>query len=90
MKKKVKILLFLNVYIFIISGMIVYAHSGRTDANGGHCDRSTGTYHYHTGEYAGRSHSPTPTPVPAKKSKQRIVGKGILGMIIVSFAYSLI
>ena len=35
----------------------VFAHSGRTDANGGHWDRSTGTYHYHTGEYAGQSSS---------------------------------
>ena len=50
--------------------MIVYAHSGRTDVNGGHWDRSTGTYHYHTGEYAGRSHSPTPTPVPAKNQNK--------------------
>lgn len=90
MKKKIKISLFLSVYIFIISGMIVYAHSGRTDANGGHWDRSTGTYHYHTGEYTGRSHSPTPTLLPAKKSKQGIVGKGIIGMIAVSFGYSLI
>ena len=23
------------------------AHSGRTDANGGHNDNKTGTYHYH-------------------------------------------
>lgn len=27
----------------------VFAHSGRTDANGGHWDRKTGTYHYHNG-----------------------------------------
>lgn len=27
----------------------VFAHSGRTDSNGGHWDRSTGTYHYHSG-----------------------------------------
>ena len=25
----------------------VYAHSGRTDANGGHYNRQTGEYHYH-------------------------------------------
>lgn len=25
-----------------------FAHSGRTDANGGHWDRKTGTYHYHS------------------------------------------
>lgn len=33
------------------------AHSGRTDANGGHWNHATGEYHYHTGEYAGRSSS---------------------------------
>lgn len=27
----------------------VLAHSGRTDRNGGHYDRSTGEYHYHHG-----------------------------------------
>lgn len=27
----------------------VYAHGGRTDANGGHYDSSTGEYHYHHG-----------------------------------------
>ncbi len=26
-----------------------YAHSGKTDSNGGHFDRSTGEYHYHHG-----------------------------------------
>ncbi len=41
----------------IVSGLLVvlllisngYAHPGRTDANGGHYDRSTGEYHYHHG-----------------------------------------
>lgn len=26
-----------------------FAHSGRTDSNGGHVNRSTGEYHYHNG-----------------------------------------
>lgn len=29
--------------------MPVYAHPGKTDANGGHYDHSTGEYHYHHG-----------------------------------------
>ena len=33
--------------LFIIS--VSYAHPGRTDANGGHYDNSTGEYHYHHG-----------------------------------------
>ena len=30
-----------------------YAHQGKTDEYGGHYNRSIGTYHYHSGEYAG-------------------------------------
>lgn len=42
--------------IFLITSLIIslfslltFAHSGRTDAKGGHRDSSTGTYHYHHG-----------------------------------------
>jgi len=28
-----------------------FTHSGRTDGNGGHFNRSTGEYHYHNGGY---------------------------------------
>ena len=45
----------LLLLVSIISLLGVFAHSGRTDSNGGHWDRSTGIYHYHTGEYAGKS-----------------------------------
>ena len=31
---------------------IVFAHSGGTDANGGHYDHSSGEYHYHHGQPA--------------------------------------
>lgn len=39
---------------FIFAGLIVassasFAHSGRTDANGGHWNRKNGTYHFHNG-----------------------------------------
>ena len=33
--------------IFTMFNYFVYAHSGRTDANGGHYNRKTGVYHYH-------------------------------------------
>ena len=38
--------------IFILSAvlMVIALHRGRTDANGGHYDHSTGEYHYHHGE----------------------------------------
>ena len=35
------------MFMFIFSALS-FSHSGRTDANGGHYDRSTGIYHYHT------------------------------------------
>ena len=35
--------------------LIVEAHSGRTDSNGGHYDRSDGSYHYHHG-YSAHQH----------------------------------
>ncbi len=34
------------------------AHSGRTDAYGGHYNHSTGTYHYHSGSYYGEYTGP--------------------------------
>lgn len=33
----------------LIFPIVVFAHPGRTDSNGGHYDRSTGEYHYHHG-----------------------------------------
>lgn len=44
--KRIILISFL-VSLFVIS--VSCAHSGRTDANGGHYDRSTGEYHYHHG-----------------------------------------
>ena len=52
-KKILIFIIFLNLFVINIS----FAHPGRTDSNGGHWDRSSGTYHYHTGEYAGQSSS---------------------------------
>ena len=45
------------VIVFLLFSMIfpVFAHSGDTDANGGHTDHSTGQYHYHHG-YSAHSH----------------------------------
>lgn len=43
----------LKVTLVLFLGLLVttenFAHSGRTDSNGGHWDYSTGTYHYHNG-----------------------------------------
>ena len=44
----------------------VYSHPGRTDSNGGHYNRSTGEYHYHNGDYAGREQSGSTSPKEEK------------------------
>ena len=33
----------------VLLSIICYAHGGKTDANGGHYNSSTGEYHYHHG-----------------------------------------
>lgn len=43
---KKRILLIIIIFILSITS-ISFAHSGRTDSNGGHFDRPTGEYHYH-------------------------------------------
>ncbi|NCG07990.1 MAG: YHYH domain-containing protein [Verrucomicrobia bacterium] len=42
------ILLLISTFVLIIN---VYGHSGGTDSNGGHFNRSTGSYHYHNSGY---------------------------------------
>lgn len=39
----------LSITCITALSLSAYAHSGKTDANGGHYDRSTGEYHYHHG-----------------------------------------
>jgi hypothetical protein len=43
-----QLLAFLLAFLLLLSPTVL-AHSGKTDANGGHYDRSTGEYHYHHG-----------------------------------------
>ena len=51
-----KIILLIVIFSLMASfGVTVYAHSGRTDANGGHYNRATGEYHYHNGGSSGGS-----------------------------------
>ena len=52
--KRISVLL---ITILLLSLTVpAYAHPGRTDANGGHYNRSTGEYHYHHG-YLEHQHS---------------------------------
>ena len=45
-----KVFLILAVGVLLINS--AFAHSGRTDSNGGHTNHSTGEYHYHHGQPA--------------------------------------
>ena len=54
MNNKLPHLTWLLLILVVSSFFSAYAHPGRTDANGGHWNRQTGTYHFHTGEYSGK------------------------------------
>ena len=56
MKKRFSFVALICSFLIFCS-LYASAHPGRTDASGGHWDRSDGTYHFHTGEYAGKSSS---------------------------------
>lgn len=51
--KRISVLL-ITILLLLLT-VPAYAHPGRTDANGGHYNRSTGEYHYHHG-YAEHQH----------------------------------
>lgn len=56
MQRKIYICIALILLILCIATILVFAHGGKTDANGGHYDRSTGEYHYHHG-YPAHQHT---------------------------------
>lgn len=47
--KKYILALVTVVLLLTIMPILAFAHSGKTDSNGGHTDHSTGEYHYHHG-----------------------------------------
>lgn len=49
MRKKLLYFLITVIICTIPLSIISFAHSGKTDSNGGHYDRGTGEYHYHHG-----------------------------------------
>ena len=59
--KMKKILIMLIILFLSCMGMNLYAHSGRTDANGGHRDNKNvsglGPYHYHCGGHPAHLHT---------------------------------
>ena len=48
-----------------------YAHSGKTDSNGGHYNRSTGEYHYHHG-YSAHQHPDGICPYSNKEKTNQV------------------
>lgn len=52
--KKYPMMIVVLLSLCFISAFSAFAHPGRTDQNGGHWDRKAGTYHFHSGEYAGK------------------------------------
>ena len=46
---KIRRLALILLVVLVFFSIPAYAHSGRTDSNGGHTDHSTGEYHYHHG-----------------------------------------
>lgn len=54
--KKIRTLLLTIILLFVLSSVTVYAHPGKTDAQGGHYDHQNGGYHYHHG-YPEHQHS---------------------------------
>lgn len=48
MKRLIVIVLIL---LFLYIPNIIFAHSGRTDSNGGHWNHFNGTYHFHSGPH---------------------------------------
>lgn len=73
MKKLLSILLALSIFLGPVSA---FAHPGRTDKCGGHYVRKAGwgykvgTYHYHSGPYAGHTVS-YKGQIPAEHRKKR-------------------
>lgn len=64
--KKNNVTFSLLIALLSVSSVVSFAHPGRTDSNGGHYNRKTGTYHYHNGGNSGRSSTTTVPSTPAR------------------------
>ena len=75
-KNKTKIIYILLIILSIISiGVNAYAHSGRTDSNGGHRDNQNksglGSYHYHCGGHPAHLHTNGVCPYSSSSSSSK-------------------
>ena len=74
-RNKAKIISILLIVLSVISiGINVTAHSGRTDANGGHRDNKNksglGSYHYHCGGHPAHLHTNGVCPYASSSSSK--------------------
>lgn len=69
MKRRILSLCITLLSVFLLS-TVAFAHSGRTDSDGGHYNRSTGEYHYHHG-YPAHQHPGGQCPYVLKQEKQK-------------------
>ena len=71
MKRIISVLMAI-VAIVVCMGNYTYAHSGRTDANGGHRDNNNksglGSYHYHCGGHPAHLHTNGVCPYSSSSS----------------------
>ena len=60
------------ICLLIFSTNCIFAHSGRTDSNGGHRDNQNksglGSYHYHCGGYPAHLHTNGVCPYSSKSN----------------------
>lgn len=75
-KNREKILAILLIALSLVSVQIsTYAHSGRTDSNGGHRDNKNksglGSYHYHCGGYPAHLHTNGVCPYSSSSSSNK-------------------
>ena len=76
MNKNRKIIAVLGIIVCVISiNTLLYAHSGRTDANGGHRDNNNksglGSYHYHCGGHPAHLHKNGVCPYLSSSSSNK-------------------
>lgn len=70
---------FMVVFVIFCLPAFSYSHSGRTDSSGGHNNRKTGEYHYHSGGASkGKStvKAKSSKPVKKKLTKSQDTGEG--------------
>lgn len=74
MKRIISVLMAI-VAIVVCMGNYTYAHSGRTDANGGHRDNNNksglGSYHYHCGGHPAHLHTNGVCPYSSSSSSSK-------------------